>query len=732
MGIGSKRVSDTYSLYLLFVKPEKIISCMATKNVFLLLFCFFYSLPVFSQDAYHNKLQTDFQNNYDLPAGEWVFFDNEDAILNAAGGYGGSFSTLTSSNTDFSKLMRANIPQTGANPWNSGWNIKNQKNIAKDDKILIIFAIRSVSGPGKTTIFAEHAGNFNKEANFTIDVPESWQYFLIPFAASQDFTSQGISFGFHLGFQPQTLEIGGFTAINFGKNVELAALPNEINNDKYEGYEPDAPWRSAAAERIENIRKSQLNIQVKTPDGTPIDDAAVQVKMLRHDFAFGSAITANRIAGNNKFDATYTNKIINLDGKGHGFNWIVFENDLKWPGWENEWQVSHNELVEAVKWVKDQGIEIRGHNLVWPGEKHLPQDINNNKTNLTYIRERINNHLDEILTYPGLQGEIIEWDVLNEITTNRSLEEYFGGREILADIFKKTRELDSETGLWLNDYVTLSLNNKPGAQNYDNLKLFTQELINAGADIEGIGFQGHIGGFPNSIPSVLETLDDFYTEFGLKAKITEFDLPTNIKEELAAQYLADFMTAIFSHESMNGFLFWSFWDGATYMNEGSNLFRMDWSRTPAGDAFIDLVFNQWWTDEVFATSPEGKIETTVFKGLHEISYESEGLLIRDTLNITEDSNFEIIANDITSDLDQISLPLQIAVVYPNPTQSHLFIQSFSTNEITIRIFDLTGRKIMEEASVRGETQLFVGHLKGLFVVEVSDGLQKISQKVLIE
>ena len=111
--------------------------------------------------------------------------------------------------------------------------------------------------------------------------------------------------------------------------------------------------------------------------------------------------------------------------------------------------------------------------------------------------------------------------------------------------------------MYLNDYVTITLGNTGGGQ-YDILKARIQELIDAGAPIEGIGFQGHVGGFPNGIPSVLATYDDFYNSFGLTAKITEFDLPTIVSEELAANYLRDFLTATFSHESMDGFLFWSF------------------------------------------------------------------------------------------------------------------------------------------------------------------------------
>lgn len=709
------------------------------KNAVFFLACLLAGANLFSQDAYHQSLQDLFQTEYNLPVGEWVFFDNESQNMNAAGGYGGSYSILESAGTAFSKKARAVIADPGDNPWNSGWNIRNQRSITRGDKVLILFSIRSPSGSGKVTIFAENSTTFSKEAALTVEFSDGWTQYLVPFESSQTFNVNTITFGFHLAFQAQTLEIGGFTAINFGDDVSLASLPSQLNNDKYDGYQTDAPWRAAAAERIENIRKADLNIEVKTPEGTPVNGAIVQVKMLRHEFAFGSAITANRLAGNNKYNAIYENKITDLDGRGHGFNWVVFENDLKWPGWEDEWLVNHAELVKAVKWLRDRNIEIRGHTLVWPGANNLPQDINANSGNLPYIKERIDGHLNEILNYPGLKGEIIEWDVLNEITTNRSLEEYFRGspgyntgREILAEIFKKTREIDANTGLWLNDYVTLSSNTKPGNQNYDNLKLFIRELIDAGVDIEGLGFQGHIGGFPNGIPSVLETLDDFYKEFGLKAKITEFDLPTFIDEELAAQYLRDFLTAIFSHESMNGFMFWSFWDGATYMNEGSNLFRLDWSRTPACEAFTDLLFNEWRTEETLETSSDGQIQTRVFKGLYEVSYESNGQTMRDTINISEATELEIVAGNIATEVEREVLAEQNVLVYPNPAYNRFYIRKFTPEVATIRLFDLTGRKVLEQKTEAAETSLSVNHLSGVFSLEITtSGGNTFVKKVLI-
>ena len=146
--------------------------------------------------------------------------------------------------------------------------------------------------------------------------------------------------------------------------ITLDQLPSQINNEFYGGWEPDAPWRAVAADQIDQLRKADLTIEVNNSSGDPVPDAAIDVKMTRHEFAFGSAITANRIAGNNAQNVIYENKIINLDGEGHGFNWVVFENDMKWPAWEDEWFVNKTELINAVQWLRNNDIEIRGHNPV--------------------------------------------------------------------------------------------------------------------------------------------------------------------------------------------------------------------------------------------------------------------------------------------------------------------------------------------------------------------------------
>jgi endo-1,4-beta-xylanase len=700
-------------------------------------FFLFSFLSIHAQDDYHIYLNNFLQNDYSLPTGEWVFYDNENSINQNALSYGGNFSIQNAAGEAFDQKVSCVIGSSGNNPWDAAWKISNTSNIQSGDKLLAVFYIRSVGNSGEVNFFIEDNETYLKEVYLQLTVTEEWRRYIVPFESMGTYPFNDCGWGFHLANMAQHIEIGGFTAINYGDAVALSSLPSALNNQFYGGYEDDAPWRAEAAARIEQIRKAELSVAVQNTNGEAVEDAAITVNMLRHNFDFGSAVVATRLANNPNYDAIYESKIINLDGEGHGFNTVVFENDLKWDAWEEQWYVNKPQLQDAVAWLKNNELKIRGHNLVWPGSQYLPEDVPANYNNIPYLQNRIDEHLEEIMLYPGIGPEIHDWDVLNEVTTNQDLANAFAaspdyetGRELYVEIFEKARELDPDVGLWLNDYVTMSINSDPEDELYIRFKQYASELVNSSVDVTGIGFQGHIGGFPNSIYEVLATLDDFHNSFGTKAKITEFDLPTFVDEELAANYLRDFLTAIYSHESTDGFLFWSFWDGQTYMNAGANLYREDWSETPAHAAFVDLLFNEWWTEENLSTNVDGQTSASVFKGLYEISYACEGTLIRDTVNIVEAVDYEIVCDDIASSIRPLPHSTTLHI-FPNPSNGILQLERGTSQKASIRVYDALGRVHLNTVIEGSKTVLDLTPLSGIYFLEYrTDGDLSINKVVI--
>jgi hypothetical protein len=49
------------------------------------------------------------------------------------------------------------------------------------------------------------------------------------------------------------------------------------------------------------------------------------------------------------------------------------------------------------------------------------------------------------------------------------------------------------------------------------------------------------------------------------------------------------------------------------------MYRSDWSIRPNGQAFLDLVFHDWWTDVDLASDANGQATVRAFKGDHNVS-----------------------------------------------------------------------------------------------------------------
>lgn len=697
---------------------------------------FLMSFVAKAQDAYHTALQGALQGSYGLPAGNWVLNNTEAANLNSDFWWGDiSAGNQAASGQAFSQKIRITANSTGNNPWDAGYGISNIHPVNSGSACLLAIWLRSEGGSGRVSLFVQNSTTFESEVYLTFSLSSQWTQFLIPFDANRNYATAGLAIGLHLAWMPQTVEIGGLAVLDYGTGLTVEELPSLTHNDQYGGWEPDAPWRAEAAHRIEQIRKANLTIRVQDADGTPLPGASVEVEMLKHDFAFGSAVVSRLFAGNNGQNNTYEAKLLDLDGEGHGFNWVVFENALKWPGWEQNWITPKPQTANAVQWLRNHGIQIRGHNLVWPGWSNMPPDIQANQGNPEYIKNRINNHIEEIATYPGIAGNIAEWDVLNEITTNRDLEfalqgrpGYPTGREIYVEIFEKLAEVDPDTKTYINDYVTISQGNTGGGA-YDLKKQFARELIDAGVRLDGIGFQGHIGGFPTSIYDVYGILEDFYQAFGTTAKITEYDTNEAISDELAATYLRDFLTIVFSHRSTDGFLMWGFWDGA-HWHGNAPMFYQDWTLKPAGEAFIDLVYNQWWTEESGLANANGEFRLRGFKGTYKITIDNGNEVLTDTFELRNDMLVVSTGNELLAGLgNQPAAP--VFRIFPNPARDMLHIERPEGPAAEVFIYDPAGKLVFQGKMTARKTTIPLHFGGGLFQVVVEAEGQRAAKTIVV-
>ncbi|MEM8782327.1 MAG: endo-1,4-beta-xylanase [Planctomycetota bacterium] len=434
-----------------------------------------------------------------------------------------------------------------------------------------------------------------------------------PFAAPDDGVGDFANFDYANVVRFNVL--GEFGSPNpFDVSIDRIAFTPEAP-EVYVGRASDAPWRIEAEQRIDQLRKSDLTVVLTRPDGTPIENAQVRVLQQKHEFRFGSAVVGNKLVGDpSGSDAAYRQKVLEL------FNTATLENTLKWRALEGEFGNNFGEAIalDALQWAQDNGLESRGHVMVWPGNNHLPQSLLALDSDPATQRQAVIDHVADIAA--KTQGLVRDWDVVNETRANTDLLNRFG--ESVMDEWFAAADAINDANLFINEFgiITGNQGNEPNRTQYLQT---IQGLQQRGAAIDAIGMQGHFSASDlTDIERVWAVLDRFHDATGLPIAITEFDVNTTDRQ-LQADYLRDFMTAVFAHEAVDSFVQWGFWENAHWRPDAA-LFDADWTIRPAGQAYLDLVFDAWWSDLTLTTEADGKIDARVFRGEHRVEVTVDG------------------------------------------------------------------------------------------------------------
>lgn len=703
---------------------------------FLLLLLIFSSGLLSAQpDAYHSALLVQLQSEANLSGGTWLLPPNEATLVGQRNLYGATSTDLSPTGQDFSRALRVAVDSAWANPWNAGLFWASQQPIQSGDRILGVAWLRLTPGTGdagRVSLFVEDAVTYAKEIYFTTELTDQWVQYLIPFEAGDDYSSGDLNLGLHLGHQVQQIEVAGVNALNYGATVPLRDLPTRYPAN-WAGADPQAPWRAAAQARIAQHRRGAMQLTLRDAQGQPLANTPVRVQMLRHHYAFGTAVNPRRLPGNPQHDPSYVQHLLDLDGRGHGFNWVVPENALKWRAWEYRYAGTPAQTAQGLQWLLDQGVQTRGHVLLWPAWKFMPDDLEPQSGNPNFLRSRIMGHLDAVLNDPATRAVVREWDVINEIAHVRDLENalagqpnYPTGREIYPAVLQQAKVEDPQLISYLNDYEILSGGSETGAA-YRLFKDFVQEAIDAGGPVDGIGMQGHMGTNLVSPDTLYAILEDCHQAFGLPIKITEYDLDGIFDDSLEARYLHDFLTLVFSHPATNGFLMWGFWDGA-HWRENAPLFYQDWTPKPALATFNQLVFDTWWTDTTLSTDARGRVEVDGFYGDYRIRTQGSEPDLEVEWNFTEPTDTVLQLNVTSRRLS----PTDTWRAYPNPFQDELHLQPPGPGEWHLRLSDLTGR-LWQEARVQGSTIWNTSDLPGgVYLLSLSHASGRGAQRLVVK
>ena len=450
-----------------------------------------------------------------------------------------------------------------------------------------------------------------------------WRQRYFTTVAEQDFDPGSVNFVFQLGGKKQIFSVGGMRLYNLGPDVDPASLPTSKLD--YPGRDPEAPWRAEAQKRIDDFRKSELTVEVVDGDGNPVPGATVQAELSNRAFGVGTFLGSDPEVMKDTPSGEKARAV--MDELFNVVTCAVYGAD--W-GWQDPEQ---RELyLKALDWAESEGYPIRAHVLVWPGWRWSPAAWKAlaDAGQAEELRQTVEDHVREVAgELAGRDIDVV--DVFNEPRANQDIDEAVGEPSPRPSWFNITREVAPNIRLAINEFGIVSGFGTNQA-NIDGYKQAIRELLDAGAPLDVIGVQGHIGESFTAPEQLWKVLDDL-SEFGLPIHVTEFDVATD-DEAVQADYTRDFMQAAFAHPAVEQVTLWGHWEGDQWLPQAA-LFREDWTPYPAGEALRELITETWHTSAEVETGSDGEAVVDGIHGTYDVTVTHDGASRSTTAELIE-------------------------------------------------------------------------------------------------
>ena len=264
-------------------------------------------------------------------------------------------------------------------------------------------------------------------------------------------------------------------------------------------------------------------------------------------------------------------------------NMLVAENEGKWQALEpRPGQYNFGPADELYAWAKQEGMQVRGHNLVWQAEKWLPRWVNEYDfgTQPAQAAEQLlRRHIAAVCGHFG--DAVYSYDVVNEAVDPatgelraNALTRRLGAVEQIDLAFRLAREHAPGAQLVYNDYMRPDLGS---AKHRAGVLKLLHDLKSRGSPVQALGLQSHIGSWDElgSGPRYQQEWRSFLDEvtgMGLDLLVTEFDvndrkLPADIavRDAGVAALAKDYLDVTFSYPQCRDFLMWGMADNFSWL-----------------------------------------------------------------------------------------------------------------------------------------------------------------------
>lgn len=214
---------------------------------------------------------------------------------------------------------------------------------------------------------------------------------------------------------------------------------------------------------------------------------------------------------------------------------VTAEDQMKFDALQpSEGNFSYGTADQMVNYAVDNGMQVRGHALVW--HRQTPSWVFSGSS--SQVLQRMKNHITNVMQH--FKGKVQVWDVVNEAimddgsyrTNNEGENQNSGwygalGESYIAEAFIAAHEADPDAKLFYNDYYNYHPVRRQAI--YDMLK----GLLAEGVPVHGVGLQAHLNLEPGTSPDEqsyhqtvanMEEAIEMYASLGLDVQITEMDI----------------------------------------------------------------------------------------------------------------------------------------------------------------------------------------------------------------
>lgn len=432
---------------------------------------------------------------------------------------------------------------------------------------------------------------------------------------------------------------------------------------------------NAANTYIQNFRQGPANVQlIGVAPGTEVD-----VRLKQHAFNFGTAVggsnSINTYLGNGTHSNNFKAALVETR-----MNALVPENAGKWvSNASTSTSVNMSQVDQMLNYAESEDLRVRMHNLIWGSQQPnwvntlLTNALNSNPAISGPAKATLRQEISERIDYYVGDGDAntndgdrarrwYDLDVLNEIVHEPEYRDIFGYTdlaEIHAEVASAIAAAGSTARLAANEYNVLQDDFSDFFGNWYRREIEKLNTTTHGQVVNSIGIQSYennefgTGGGAHNPARKMNTLQNL-SILGLPITLTEFGVKDPTSETDARTMMEETMRIVFGTPQADGFFMWGIFRGDIYRGAAA-LYRADWSLSPAGERWIDLMttdndgdpLDDWDTNLSTLVNPDGTIDFTGFYGEYEIEVNGEIF----TLDLTKGEQDYSLIVDIPPDFN---------------------------------------------------------------------------------